>query len=693
MRKMLYGLNIFFIILFYFIEKIGFMDMVLYPITIIFLLSILILFSNISIESYKNFIFLKKDKYIYFLSISILISLICLTFLSKNLNFTTFNNFYLYEFRYLKIIIFSFTLYFLRSRQKESRFYLLFAIFLFAILYLIINFYISMYVKYIPIIMFSFIYLICYLTSRLKVKKIILEALEYNIISEITYLLYFNSDKYFLYIGSLFWFFSSLLRVSNYFYKEAKKDYFKNQYCREKRSQKLLELNEKPIILLKGYIVKKANKSALKLFSVNNFGEIRNQNIFNFVSTKDMGGYKLDKSLETGHKNVEIRKKDGSKKRRLAYIYKLSSSEDGEYMLEFSEEANFGKFFYELNDKLENVIYIYEKDIGYQYVSKGIEKLLNYSPEEFYEDKWFTKKISVDNKFENIIKELEEPHAFTAKYKSRDGKVLELKESIRKVNIDEREFYYGIVTDVSEYVSEVELMQNTIKDLLEKNNKKDMAMSIVSHEIRTPITAIIGFLENILINNKNLDLSTGNMIKKVYSNSIRLKELVNNLLDLNKLNAGKLEIYLEKNDLTSLINEVILNNETLLEIKGLICENHLKNSVEIMADSSMLYQIINNILSNSIKYNREKGKIIFSKEENDEEIILKVEDNGIGILDENKEKIFMEYERVKSLKEKGTGLGLPLTKKLIELNNGKIWFDSEVDKGTSFYLLFKKPKN
>ena len=111
-------------------------------------------------------------------------------------------------------------------------------------------------------------------------------------------------------------------------------------------------------------------------------------------------------------------------------------------------------------------------------------------------------------------------------------------------------------------------------------------------------------LENIIINNRNIEKTIDKMIKKAYSNSIRLKELVNNLLDLNKLNAGKLELYKEANDLKALVDEVLLNNETLLEIKDIKFKNHMEDKVEVFSDASMLYQIINNVVSNSIKYNK-----------------------------------------------------------------------------------------
>jgi len=102
----------------------------------------------------------------------------------------------------------------------------------------------------------------------------------------------------------------------------------------------------------------------------------------------------------------------------------------------------------------------------------------------------------------------------------------------------------------------------------------------------------------------------------------------------------------------------------------------------------MCFQILNNILSNAIKYNNENGIIEFSNEKTDREIIIKIRDTGIGINDENKDKIFNAYERVKGVKEKGTGLGLALSKQMIEKNNGKIYFESEYGKGTTFYIHF-----
>ena len=635
---------------------------------------------------------LKQTEYFYFFAVSLLMTLASFSILIRDLTFTSFKVLYFYEFKYLEIILFTFALYLIRDNKQKKIYYFLFSLFLLMNVYLLFSFFRSHYMQFIPLIMFFGLYVIYFFTAVKSVKTVILEILEYNLISELIFLAYIKKSQIFLYVASLTLFLFSLIRILKFFNDLIKRNYYKNQYIKEKKVNKLLELNEKPVFVLQGYTIKKANSSSLKLFGLKNLGDIKNQNLFNYISTKDLGGYNLEKRLEEGEKRVTVRPVDGSELKRLVDVYRIKGISEGEYIIEFREEANFGDFFYELNDQLEVVVYIYEKNVGYTYVSKGVEDLLGYKVEEFYNDKWFTKKISVDNKFENILKGLEKDFSFTAKYKKKNGEIIYLKENIKEINIGAREFFYGIVTDVTEFVDEVSRINQINSDLLEKNKKKDMAMSIVSHEIRTPITAIIGFLENILINNMDIDDRIAGMIKKVYSNSMRLKELVNNLLDLNKLNAGKLELYIEKNDLTALVNEIILNNETLLEIKGLRCINNITEKLEVEADSAMLYQIINNVVSNSIKYNKDRGKIIISKEENKNDVILKIEDTGVGIPEENKEKVFMEYERVKGVKEKGTGLGLPLAKKLVELNRGKMWFESEVDKGTTFYLLFKKAK-
>ncbi len=272
------------------------------------------------------------------------------------------------------------------------------------------------------------------------------------------------------------------------------------------------------------------------------------------------------------------------------------------------------------------------------------------------------------------------------KIKNSAGKIVYFLVNSSKINIEDKDVVYGIMTDITDYKEKEEILEKKNYDLEERHAKKEMGMSIVSHEIRTPITAIIGFVENILINKDAVDPDLIKMIYKIYGNSIRLKELVNNFLDYNKLNAGKMELLKENIDLFAVVEEVITNNEMLMEIKGIKCENLLKTGIYVYVDATMIYQVINNIVSNAIKYNKENGEIKTEAEINGNIVILKISDTGAGIKPENIDSVFKEYERVKGVKEKGTGLGMPISKRFIELNGGSIWITSEYGKGSCFYI-------
>lgn len=661
-----------------------------YSLTVGFSLLCLISYSLITFMSYRAGRTLKNLNYIYFFFMGFLMSLGFFITTVGNLTYGTFEKLYFTQIKFSQIVLFGFGLFLIKKESKTKLLNFGILLILGVNLYLAFMFFRLGLMNYLPILMYAELFILYEIFSDRAAKRPFEELLIYNIISEIFFLNYLKTYNSISYIISLGLFLLGVWRIIAYFSEILNKDYYKTQYTKEKKSNKLLNLIDKPIVIIRDFNIKKANKGSLELFGYNSIGELRGQSIFTFMKFDELGENSFDEGLADGERKVIINLSNGKTHKMLVDIYRIKGVKNGEYILEFKEEINFGNIFYKLNDELENVVYIYDEEEGYKYVSQGITKLLHYEPQDFYNDRWFTKKISLDNKFEKILKEKEDQSSFMARYKSKEGDIVYLKETVKRISLGEKSIYYGIVTEVTEFIDEIEKLNFIKRDLEEKNNKKDMSMSIVSHEIRTPITAIIGFLENIIINNRNIDKTIDNMIKKAYSNSIRLKELVNNLLDLNKLNAGKLEIYKEPNDIKLLTDEVLLNNETLLDIKNIKYKNTIEDKVEVLCDSSMLYQIINNIISNSIKYNKENGSLTLSLTDEGKTVLLDIADTGIGIPEENKEKVFLEYERVRGSKEKGTGLGLPLAKKLLELNGGEIWFDSQIDKGTTFHLRLNK---
>lgn len=233
---------------------------------------------------------------------------------------------------------------------------------------------------------------------------------------------------------------------------------------------------------------------------------------------------------------------------------------------------------------------------------------------------------------------------------------------------------------------------NVAKDQAEKaNNAKTDFLSNMSHEIRTPLNAIVGF-SNGLLEDNNIPEESKEDIKNIITASDNLIELVNGILDISKIEANKLEIINTNYNFKKLFNDLLILTKARLGEKPLELKYYYDETIPeyLYGDVSRIKQIIINLLTNSVKYTKE-GYIYFKvnaiKKENIIRLIISVEDTGIGIKQENINKLFTKFERLgveKNTTTEGTGLGLAITKKLVELMNGKIIVQSIYGKGSKF---------
>jgi signal transduction histidine kinase len=239
-------------------------------------------------------------------------------------------------------------------------------------------------------------------------------------------------------------------------------------------------------------------------------------------------------------------------------------------------------------------------------------------------------------------------------------------------------------------------------------------LSDVSHELRTPLTSIIGFAKIInrrlnktiipFITNRNnheqIDESESGKavlginkisenVEIIISESERLTSLINNLLDFSKLRADNIDWKLEKTDLREIISKGILISYSLLDNKVLELNDEIDDNIPLVyVDKNKILQVIINLLSNAIKFT-ERGNIICRAQmHNENEVIISVEDNGVGIPEQYYTKIFRRFEQIPndSQKSQGSGLGLVICKAIVEKHGGRIWLESEVNKGSVFYF-------
>ncbi|NJD78939.1 MAG: ATPase, partial [Candidatus Methanoperedens sp.] len=231
-------------------------------------------------------------------------------------------------------------------------------------------------------------------------------------------------------------------------------------------------------------------------------------------------------------------------------------------------------------------------------------------------------------------------------------------------------------------------LENLRLDLASRTKSEFLAN--MSHELRTPLNAIIGFCE--LIKQKvhgGLTEKQERYVDNVLTSGKFLLSLINDILDLSKVEAGKIELAIEKISLPSVINETM----NLIKEKASKHNIDLKKEFDPMldtieADQQRLKQILFNLLSNAVKFSKEEGGTvtITTKKERDMAKIS-ISDTGIGIREDDITKLFTEFEQLDSgisKKYGGTGLGLAITKKLVELHGGKIMVESKAGEGTTF---------
>jgi signal transduction histidine kinase len=262
-----------------------------------------------------------------------------------------------------------------------------------------------------------------------------------------------------------------------------------------------------------------------------------------------------------------------------------------------------------------------------------------------------------------------------------------LKERTRKLE-DSRNAIFNMLKDMDESYKK---LQKAFEELETLDRMKDEFISNVSHELKTPLISIKGYGE-LLYDEKQGSLldEQRRSLAAIIRNADRLTRLINSILFLSRMQSGKIEFHFEPVDLDEVIGISVSDFKSMIDKKQITFEKIIPRISMIRGEKDRLIEVINNLLDNAIKFTLLGGKISIKAWDEAENVHLIVADTGIGIPEEIIPKLFMRFYQVDASASRqygGTGLGLYITKTIIDFFGGKIWIESEAGKGTTVHVL------
>lgn len=256
--------------------------------------------------------------------------------------------------------------------------------------------------------------------------------------------------------------------------------------------------------------------------------------------------------------------------------------------------------------------------------------------------------------------------------------------------------FIGTCIDITQQKEDEEIIKKINDELESANQNKDKFFSIISHDLRSPLSGIMSLLDIIVTDYDSLgEEERKEILFEAAKTSKSTYILMENLLDWSRIQTGKISYEPQNISLTQILNGIKNLYYQKLKEKGISLNYDFDPEVFAFADNNMAETIFRNLISNAIKFSKEFGLILVSFDKTDDFIQIKVKDTGIGMNEKQISKLFkidQTHSTVGTSGERGTGLGLMLCKELVEKQGGKIWIESIVNAGTTFYFTLPKAK-
>ncbi|HEX7456246.1 MAG TPA: PAS domain S-box protein [Candidatus Nanoarchaeia archaeon] len=373
-------------------------------------------------------------------------------------------------------------------------------------------------------------------------------------------------------------------------------------------------------------------------------------------------------------------------------VLKNQAEKIGQQLLEVEKQKNRAQAIF---NNVEEGAHVFDKHLRIINANSACELMSGFSEKEMVGKNYYD-TFRCHDKFEHYYPEFDPV-----------SKVLATKESVPydehlHVSKDGKERWVGVsYTPIFDEKGEVEQIVSVVRDITtikELEESKSEFVSLASHELRTPLTVINGYLSLLLggdlgsLDKEQTRSTFLEVLNKVQHETERLTNLVGDLLNVSRIEEGRLKLSFKKVAIAETINEVISEFKPMAAVKGVrvrVLHDFEKggDSLYVLADRGKLKQVFVNLLDNAVKYTDSGGEIVAKCSVKNGQIFIQIKDTGIGIPPNMLPRVFEKFQQAGGsfLKEnKGTGLGLFIVKSLVELHKGKIWVNSKVGRGTTF---------
>jgi len=254
------------------------------------------------------------------------------------------------------------------------------------------------------------------------------------------------------------------------------------------------------------------------------------------------------------------------------------------------------------------------------------------------------------------------------------------------------QFYADLETKIAERTLE---LHDKNEALIQLNQEKNELLSVVAHDLKNPLAAIQNTTELILsyLGEMPLEEMT-EWLSMIYSNSRQMFCLINNLLDMNVIDSGKIKVSLDQVNLLATLQSLVTDYTERAKLKNItVTFQYQDASYYASVDDKLVHQILDNLISNAVKYSPLGKAITIRLCQDEQQVRYEIQDEGPGLSPEDQQKLFSKFTRLRTKPtggEHSTGLGLFIVKKLVEIMNGKVWCESQLGQGSTFVVAFHK---